>query len=76
MTSKVLISWKNKIAAALGPSFSVAPEKAPPGIKKFFDKGYVFTHRKLSIAVEQINDVVDKKKIHYVRIFIMYKPGI
>lgn len=76
LASEVMIRWKNKIGAALGPSFSVAPEKAPLGLKRSFDRGFVFTHQKLSIAVEQLNKVLDKKKIHYVRVFILHKPGI
>lgn len=72
---KTLIRWKQKLVSALGPAFVIAPESAPIGLKKFFDQGYVFSHGKLYISLEQLNDSENGRKIHYVRVFIMYKPG-
>ena len=76
VTASLLPHWKQKIANALGPAFKIEKAKAPAGFKAYFGGGYIFSHGRLFITLEHWKGFPNDETIHFLRIFIMYKPGI
>lgn len=74
ITANQLPHWKQKLAHALGPEFKIGKAKAPPGFKAYFGGGYLFTKGHLSVTLEHWKRFSQNETIHFLRIFIIYKP--
>lgn len=72
----ILTKWIRKIGDVLGKKFVLAKTSWPSGFKAYFEKGYQFTHGHLSLTIEHWKRFPDDKTVHFVRLTILFKPGI